>query len=294
MKKINTYSIQHQQKMFNLPVSNKDFFFVEITKKSLFYPEPRRSETYSVSYLKEGAIFLQAGLTTQRVTAPALITLGPTVVRTMLEDPDTPPLMEILFFKDDFLLASHTNVFYLMGFDFFEKEEFHYCRLSADEAHRTGSVFTIVKDTLKAGHIHEQQIIRSCLFILINEADAFHRKQNDGRFKGSETLPPVIINFKKLLYKEYQSNREVQFYAAKLNITAKHLSEQLKKHTGKTAGEWIDEAIILEAKVLLQNKKLSVADVSGQLNFNDQSVFGKFFKAHTALTPLQYRKALVS
>lgn len=291
MKKISTYSIQHQQKMFNLPVSNKDFFFVEIGKSSLFYPEPRRSETYSISYLKEGAIYVQAGLYTQLVTAPAIITLGPTVVRTMQEDPENPPVMQILFFKDSFLLANRTNVFYLMGFDFFEKDDRHYCKPNTEATSRIARIFNFIKDTVQSGHLHEAEIVRSSTFILINEADAVHRQQGGSITVTADNLQPLVVNFKKLLYKEYRSQRTVQFYADRLNITPKHLSEQLKKFTGKTAGEWIDEAIILEAKVLLQNKKYSVAEVSAQLNFADQSVFGKFFKAHTQFTPLQYRKS---
>jgi AraC-like DNA-binding protein len=88
----------------------------------------------------------------------------------------------------------------------------------------------------------------------------------------------------------YMQERKLDFYAGKLNVTTKYLSTTLKKHTGRSAGEWIDETIALEARVLLQNLSYTVAQVSNQLNFTDQSTFGKFFKSNTGFSPLEYRK----
>ena len=95
-----------------------------------------------------------------------------------------------------------------------------------------------------------------------------------------------------MLAKEFSRHRSLSFYANKLNTTSKYLSEVVKKQTGKTAGEWIEHTVILEAKVLLQNRELGIAQVSDLLNFSDQSVFGKFFKTHTGISPLEYRKRL--
>jgi len=290
MKKISTYSIQHQQKIFNVSGGNKDYFFLELGSHSLFYPEPRRSEAYSISFLKEGEVVLQAGLVTQTVKAPAVITLGPTVVRTITET-DIQPVMEIIFFTDNYLLANRTNVFYLMEFDFFEDEDLHPFTLNKIQAKKTGRIFKMIREALSTHHLHEPEILRSCINILIYEINSFHKLQHTAKPPLAEPISPLLVNFKQLLYKEFIRERSVAFYADKLNITPKHLSDLLKKQTGKTAGEWIDEAIILEAKVLLQNKELSVSQVSEQLNFSDQSVFGKFFKTHTTLSPLRYRQS---
>jgi AraC-like DNA-binding protein len=84
--------------------------------------------------------------------------------------------------------------------------------------------------------------------------------------------------------------RKLDYYADQLHLTPKSLSAAIKKYTGKSAGKWIDDSITLEAKVLLQNKTLTVSQVSGMLNFSDQSVFGKFFRANTGISPIEYRK----
>jgi len=82
----------------------------------------------------------------------------------------------------------------------------------------------------------------------------------------------------------------VQHYADELNVSRKYLSEVIKKHSGKTASDWISEMVILEAKVLLQNKKMSINQISDLLHFSDQSVFGRFFKNYEGISPLEYRK----
>jgi AraC-like DNA-binding protein len=83
---------------------------------------------------------------------------------------------------------------------------------------------------------------------------------------------------------------KLDFYASQLHLTPKSLSAAIKKQTGKSAGKWIDDTVTLEAKVLLQNKSLTVSQVSSLLNFSDQSVFGKFFRANAGLSPVAYRK----
>lgn len=291
MKKITTYSIQHHQKVFNLSSNKKDFFFIELGKNSLFNVEPRRSETFSISFLKEGEVISQTGLVKKRIKAPAIIALGPSVVRTVKETENSPK-MEIIFFTDDYLLANRTNVFYLMEFDFFENEELHSFGLSDVQAKKVGRIFDLMKETIQEKNFHEQELIRSYIFVLVHELNSFLQATKTSENYHLEKLPAIVVNFKNLLKKEYQNQHTVNFYADKLNITPKHLSEILKKQTGKTASDWINESVILEAKVLLQNHTHSVAQISEFLNFSDQSVFGKFFKSNTDFTPLEYRKSI--
>ena len=73
-------------------------------------------------------------------------------------------------------------------------------------------------------------------------------------------------------------------------ITPKYLSSIVKDVSGKNAGEWITEYVILEAKVLLKSSKMDVQGIAYKLNFPNQSFFGKYFKQKTGMTPGQYRK----
>ena len=44
-------------------------------------------------------------------------------------------------------------------------------------------------------------------------------------------------------------------------LTAKHLSTAVKEVSGKTAGEWIDSLVILEAKALLKSSEMSIQEI---------------------------------
>ena len=65
----------------------------------------------------------------------------------------------------------------------------------------------------------------------------------------------------------------------------------LREQTGKSANKWIDDAVLMEAKMLLKTPLLSVQQVAEQLHFSDQSTFGKFFKKHIGLSPLEFRRS---
>lgn len=101
----------------------------------------------------------------------------------------------------------------------------------------------------------------------------------------------IFMQFLELLEKDYRNEREVAYYAEKLCVTPKYLSSVVKAVSGRTAGVCIDSYVIEEAKRQLCNTRLSVLEISQNLNFPNQSFFGKYFKRLTNQSPYQYRKA---
>ncbi len=99
----------------------------------------------------------------------------------------------------------------------------------------------------------------------------------------------LFYRFLTLVEKNYKRERSVSFYASKMCVTPKHLSAVIKESSGKTAGEWIDSFVMLEAKMLLSSSDKSIQQVSVELNFPNQSFFGKYFKHHAGKSPRQYR-----
>lgn len=99
----------------------------------------------------------------------------------------------------------------------------------------------------------------------------------------------LTIGFLRLLAKHYKEERSVKYYADRLFVTPKHLTQTLKEGTGRTTGSFIDRAVIVGAKVLLRDPSLNIAQVAQELNFADQFTFAKYFKKHTGITPSQFR-----
>ncbi|WP_243349735.1 helix-turn-helix domain-containing protein [Parabacteroides sp. FAFU027] len=99
----------------------------------------------------------------------------------------------------------------------------------------------------------------------------------------------IFATFKMLIFEHFREERGLNFYADKLCLTPKYLSTLCKSLTGKTAAEWIEDVVILEAKALLKTPGMNIQIVSDRLNFPDQSFFGKYFKRLTGITPGEYK-----
>lgn len=101
----------------------------------------------------------------------------------------------------------------------------------------------------------------------------------------------IFDNFMKLVEEYHTMHRNVGFYAEKLNLTPKYLSKLVKMSSGRSAPEWIDAYVILEAKNLLKHSNIAIKEIVYKLNFPNQSVFYKFFKMRTGMTPSEYRNS---
>ena len=101
----------------------------------------------------------------------------------------------------------------------------------------------------------------------------------------------LFEQFLQLLFEHFRVEHAVTFYADKLFITPQYLSLILKELTGMSANKWIDDALVAEAKVLLKAPQMTVQQVADQLHFSDQSTFGKFFKKHMGISPMEYRRS---
>ncbi|MGV0938645.1 helix-turn-helix domain-containing protein [Empedobacter falsenii] len=102
----------------------------------------------------------------------------------------------------------------------------------------------------------------------------------------------IVKRFLNDLNKGYAENRDAKYYADKLNITVRYLTECCKSITGRTTKELISSVVIRESKVLLSDTSKTISEISNELNFSDQYSFGNFFKKHLKISPTQFRKSL--
>ncbi|MBD1362606.1 AraC family transcriptional regulator [Mucilaginibacter sp. ZT4R22] len=287
MEEIKTLSLSRHSRLFSVADNSKEYLFISAASHP--YPEePYRAESYALAYLSEGSIYLQAGLNSYEIEAPSLIILGPSVIRSFRKRSNQ-LRMDIIFFKDTFLLEQYADRLFLDKYDFFENNDLHVLAIEDAYQIKFSKIFEIIKSTQATANYHQAEIVRNYIFALIYEIDAYYRQHAVG-VHSSLTGYTLFAKFKQLLHRNYMHERKLDFYAHHLHVQPKSLSAAVKKHTGKSAGKWIDETIALEAKVLLQNKSLTVSQVSNMLNFSDQSVFGKFFRANAGLSPVAYRK----
>ncbi len=99
-----------------------------------------------------------------------------------------------------------------------------------------------------------------------------------------------VRDFIRLVHENFKRERSVAFYASKLFISPKYLSMLMKQASGKSAAEWIDEYVIIEAKSQLRFSGKNVQQIAYDLNFTSQSSFGKYFKHLTGMSPTKFQK----
>jgi AraC family transcriptional regulator, transcriptional activator of pobA len=100
----------------------------------------------------------------------------------------------------------------------------------------------------------------------------------------------LVEKFLAIVKENYREQRLIEFYSEKLFLTPKHLSRAIKERSGKSAGEWIEDHVMLEAMALLKSTDKTIQQISDELNFPSQSFFGKYFKRRAGISPKEYRK----
>jgi AraC family transcriptional activator of pobA len=98
--------------------------------------------------------------------------------------------------------------------------------------------------------------------------------------------------FRELLLAQFRTQHRVANYAAQLHVSPNHLTKAVRAHTGKSPTRWLAEILVLEAKVLLHQSALSVADVAAEVGLLDASYFSRLFKKHEGLTPQEFRRRI--
>ena len=88
-----------------------------------------------------------------------------------------------------------------------------------------------------------------------------------------------------------KKERNVNFYADKLCLTPRYLNTVVRQASQQTVMDWINQSIILEAKILLKHGNRLVYQISDELNFPNPSFFSKFFKRMTGMTPHEYQNS---
>ena len=115
----------------------------------------------------------------------------------------------------------------------------------------------------------------------------FHQRPETVTHSRGEQL---VDGFLKLVQMHCRQERQLDFYAQELCISAKYLAATVKAVTGKTAGDWIEDYVMLEAKAMLTNTDMTISQISDHLHFPDTSTFGKYFRRHTGLSPKEFKK----
>jgi AraC-like DNA-binding protein len=106
----------------------------------------------------------------------------------------------------------------------------------------------------------------------------------------------ILENFEQLLNTYFESEKpqmiglpSVTYCAEKLNLSPNYFGDLVKKETGKTALEHIQEKLINIAKERIFDPKKTVSQIAYDLGFKYPQHFARLFKQKVGQSPLEYR-----
>ncbi|MBB1139085.1 AraC family transcriptional regulator [Myroides sp. WP-1] len=136
---------------------------------------------------------------------------------------------------------------------------------------------------------NKKNIIQYIIFALITAISDSYQTLCEQRGIVKTRKAQLVDDFYLHLSQHYKTERQVTFYAEKLHLTPQYLTTLVKKETGHSLTHWIEHVVILHAKSLLKSSDLSINEISYELHFADTSLFCRYFKRCTQLTPAQFR-----
>ncbi len=282
LKSFNLYEyLKHQ----NADSFNTPFFLADRhTYKNAHVNFPFRTFAYGlgVTYTGKGDTF-KIGSTDYILKARCLTTVGPGMVcqwaGNYTAEHDT------IYFTEELLEGIQANSF-LHSLPFFFHGGDHVIRLTDEQTKKMKAVFALLKE-LKDNKDTVPGIVHALLML----ANSYHAIQKDKPKNANVSRREKITHaFRKLVAQHFSGHKEVAYYADHLNITPKYLSEVLQVELGKSAKNFIDEFVMMEAKSLLKQTTMSVQEIGHWIGYEDASHFAKSFKKQTKITPTEYRK----
>ncbi|MBO1113670.1 helix-turn-helix domain-containing protein [Bordetella petrii] len=145
-----------------------------------------------------------------------------------------------------------------------------------------------MEQEMQARQLGRYDVVRSHLLILLTQLRRLYPV--DERTLTAGPSYPLVKRFTLLIEERYLSFGSIRDYADALCVSERQLNEAVKRTMGRTAGQLIQDRVVLEAKRLLINTESGIAGIAFQLNFEDPAYFTRFFKKHTSLTPGEFRR----
>lgn len=167
-------------------------------------------------------------------------------------------------------------------------------KLSPESKKAVNSFMLLAKGIyIDTDNLYRQQIIRSALnAYMLYTYDRYQRFYYTDDMNIESTRSKIFDSFVDLLHHNCNTQREVTFYADKLCISTKYLTDICHKVAGVSAKKIIDNFAILQIKILLHNPQLTMQDIAHKMDFPDQSYLGRYFKRFEGISPSSFRKQL--
>lgn len=271
----------------------KEFGFVrsfanvkEIANKMLMvFNQPYRLIEGRLIFIKKGTATINLNLREYRLTAPMVVLFSPGTVgeiKSISPDYDFAMLTFCNSFMEsyrrDTLLQSYNQRQLCLCIPLQEKD-----KLRMEEL--CNLFWNILHDTP-----FQESLVKEMTLLLLKQIDIYRQRDLCVEHKNLPHIKEVLNRFIDLVNTYAIQERNIPFYADKMCMSPHYLSTVIRKASGQTVMNWINRAVIQEAKILLLHSDLQIIQIADKLNFPNASFFCKFFRHQTGMSPGEYQK----
>lgn len=268
-----------------------DILVADLNSQDVFLNDPVRVNALQVLLVLEGSIDLSIDYVLFQASTNTVVTIMPThITKVMKYSPNFKGRLMAVSraFLEQSMMPNHSSSM----IQYMKIRKNPTILLQESEIKTLDeSMLRLRLTILQTSHHLQRLLIQNTLMgFFIEMGNIFSERKEYNTPPSLTRKEELFESFLRILYMYCKEQHVVSFYAEQLYITPQYLSLILKELTGRSANKWIDEALMQEAKILLKAPQATVQQVADALHFSDQSTFGKFFKKHAGMSPMEYRK----
>jgi AraC-like DNA-binding protein len=286
----------------------RDYVYVHVTPESSVAEELQNAIRFNgmiFTLVKSGSISFAVDMKRFRLTANTLMVTGANSIITFDKDSIENLEAYVLFVSDEFIHDLNFEIIILNNLPIASKHS-PLIRITSEEAEMLTAYLKLLdrnarQNTGENEEMLSKGISRGLLTATLYQLMilALHRHaptdiEEEELAGGNRPRSRRMLythDFVNLVRTNFRQEHSVRFYADKLCVSSKYLSLVVKECTGRTAAAIIDEYVLLEAKNLLRFSGKSIQQVAYDLNFPNQSSFGKYFKHLTGMSPSEFQNS---
>ena len=269
-----------------LTLDNEYFRIFEYQPNRNVLPEYFHIDYYAIEILLEGEMHCSINLHDIHAKAPCVITLLPDFVLhvdSVSEDCRALILAHNTQFSDDLQMNDYS-------YRAKQAARAYPCNgLTEKQTHTTVQLFQTMQSLLQQ---QNNPNVRDCILKLTSSLYLYLQGCFIEFYKQQATQSrseQLTADFFGLAESNCLQHKNIGWYAEQLCLSPKYLANVIKNTTGRPAGAWLADLVLLQAKTLLTTSRLTIQQITDSLGFKNQSHFGTFFRRAVGVSPKNYR-----
>jgi AraC-like DNA-binding protein len=256
-----------------------------ITEAGSYFP-PQRQSRFMIVFSTAGEGIQKVGDLNISLKADTLLVIPGRVIYSSTQSDNTKGYF--LLFNLNFFLQNPFPKHHLLKMDLLSSNKFPFAYVNTKESKHIRAVFETILDEQHHGRKKKEELITLKVLELLIISERVSKLTGE---VGANIQSPPAMEFLQLVQQHYKEHHSTAFYAQKLYLHPNSLNAIAKRHLGQSAKATIDAAVVAEAKYLLYQTNLSAKEIAFELGFQSATYFFRFFKKHTGISPVNYRKS---